>query len=277
MSTIDQALVDVELEPWLLDQPNGGLIDDPNDHSFGASFPSSLLIPRNEWKDKIDEKEEQGYSLQNYFDYVYNQNPVSSCVYNAACRCYAIRYAVLYGASKMVIPSPMSGYNQVAKSRNSGSYVRGAMEHLTKVGVLPSDRYKSIFKHTLHENTPFTRRMPNGWEETAKHFRVAEDGWYSINSKEEFASAILHRLPICYGRSGHSICAEDLLYEAKGGRITYYISYCDSYSKSRGKNGRLLDSEKKWSTGGTWCCAEILAPDDPWQPAGIGNGNLRDL
>jgi hypothetical protein len=269
----DPALIDVDFKPWSPGDSMGGLIDDKDHHSMGASFPTKLVIPRNEWKDKIDERKESGYSLQNFFDYVYNQNPESSCVYNAACRCYAIRYAVLYGPKYMVIPSPMSGYNQVARSRNSGSYVWGAMEHLIEVGVLPSDKYQSIFKHTLHENTPFTRRMPDGWEETAKNFRVAEDGWYSINSKEEFASALLHDMPICHGRRGHSICAEDLVRDGN----KFYVSYCDSYSKSHGKNGRLLDSERNWSTGGTWACGKVLQPDDPWQPAGEGNGNLKDL
>jgi|3_EtaG_2_1085321.scaffolds.fasta_scaffold00608_16 hypothetical protein len=264
---INPALIDIVRDEWKPGQELGGLIH--SEESFGVSFPSSFVIPRNEWKDRIDDRKSKNYALQNFFDYVYNQNPESSCVYNAACRCYAIRYAVQYGKKYMFIPSPMSGYNQVARSRNSGSTCWGAMEHLTEVGILFSDKHAN-FKHTYQENTPFSRNMPQGWRDTARHLRVAKNGWFSIGSKEEFASALLHDMPICYGRKGHSICGEDLLHDGR----RFLVRYCDSYSKSRGDNGRLYDSESNWSTGGAWCCAETLAPDDPSQPAGPKGGTL---
>lgn len=242
----------------------GGWLESEEDETYGSAFPDSLLVPRSEWRDRIREREEMGISLANYHPYVYNQHPESSCVYNAACGCLTIRRNLALGLSHQVVLSPMSGYCRVASYRHSGSTMWGALELTNESGVLPSDGHdqSSHFRHTFHENTPFTRRLPDGWQDTARHFRTIE--WFRIDSREQFASALLQNMPICYGRSGHSICAEDLVYE----RGAYYVRYCDSYGTGRGDNGRLYDSERMWATGGAWACREVTLPDDPARPAG---------
>lgn len=242
-----------------VDHRFGGWIESSEDKTFGSAFPDSFLVPRDEWRDRIHEREEAGHSLKNYHPYVYNQHPESSCVYNAAAGCLTIRRNIQLGEKWQVVLSPMSGYGQVARYRHSGSTMWGALGWTSEHGLLPSDRYGGRFPHEFHENRPFDRRLPDGWEDTARHFRAIE--WFRVDSREQFASALLHDMPICYGRSGHSICAEDLIYDT--GRRRFYVRYCDSYGLGRGDDGRLYDSERMWATGGAWACRQVTQPDDP--------------
>ena len=138
---------------------------------------------------------------------------------------------------------------------------------IQSIGLLPADvrGQDKYFKHVLQECKPFIQResMPSGFRDTAKHFRVLE--WYSINSREEFGSAILQDMPVCYGRNGHSIKGEDLVIDSRGNVV---LRYKDSYGLGRGDEGRLYDSQSRWSTGGAWACASVTRPSDPRFPAG---------
>lgn len=267
---IDPKYLDVEPDIWRPGDEFGGLIESDEDNLMGQAFPDAFMVPRSEWRDRIEERKNLNYRLSNFYQYVYNQSPESSCVHNSMAACVGIRRCVSLGEKHRVITSPMSSYGQVARSRNSGSTMWGAMEYSVEYGQLPSDKHSSTFRHTLHENTPFTRRLPNGWEKTARHFRVMPDGWFRIDSREQFASALLNDMPICYGRRGHSICAEDLLMDGRN----FIVSYRDSYSTRRGDNGRLYDSESRWGTSGAWCCHSVRVPDDPSKPAGDDGGDL---
>ena len=248
---INDEYVDVSLE-------YAGWLESEEDRSFGIAFPDSLTIDRTEWRDRINERAEASHMLANYHPYVFNQHPESSCVYNAAAGCVMIRWNIQLGVKKQVVLSPMSGYCRVARSRHSGSTMWGALTQCSKTGLLPSDKHSDDYEHTFHENTPFVwpKSLPAGWRDTAKLFRATE--WFRIDSREQFASALLQDMPICYGRNGHSICAEDLVWDE--GR--FLVRYCDSYGTSRGDGGRLYDSERHWATGGAWACRVVTVPDN---------------
>ena len=269
---IDPQFIDVEYDQWKPGDEFGGWIETADDKLFGAAFPDAFLVPRSEWRDRIEDRKQAGHSLANYYQHVYHQAPESSCVHNAMARCVGIRRCLSLGEKYRVITSPMWSYSQVARSRHSGSYMWEAGEFSERNGQLPASGYgqDKVFKHTFHENTPFTRSLPRGGELTARHFRVMTDGWFAISSREQFASALLNDMPICYGRRGHSICAEDLVYDGR----RFLVRYCDSYGTSRGENGRLYDSENNWGTGGAWCCHSVRLPDDPSKPAGDDGGTL---
>lgn len=240
-----------------------GWIESDEDATYGEPFPDKLLIPRSEWRDRIEERKRAGHELKHFFPKPFNQNPESSCVYNAGCGCLMTVRNFNLGLEHEVRLSPMAGYCRVAKHRHSGSTMWGCLEVLKEDGVLPSDKNEKYqFDHVLHENTPFIlpRSLPSGWQETAKLFRVTE--WLRIDSREQFGSALLQDMPICYGRSGHSIKGEDMVYE--NGK--FLCRYCDSYGLGRGTDGRLFDSEKMWATGGAWACRTVTLPDDPNAP-----------
>ena len=267
-------LIGIDINPAYLDldEPGmpgeyGGLIESQEFDRYGREFPRDLLLDKSTWPDRIRKREKAKHQMKNYSPYVVNQSPTSTCVYCSASSCLMARYNVQVGLKYAVILAPMSGYCFATRRASSGSTMWGAMEWTTETGLLPAnvngqDRY---FKHVLQECKPFIQRedMPSGFRETAKHFKVLE--WYAISSREEFGSAILQDMPVCYGRSGHSIMGEDLVIDSRGNVV---LRYKDSYGTGRGDDGRLYDSQNKWSTGGAWACASVTRPSDPRFPAG---------
>lgn len=199
--------------------------------------------------------------------YVADGFGVHNCVFNAAAGVLMRLWCMHVGMQHAVILSPMSGYCQVATSRHSGSYMMDALELTSTWGLLPSSEHgqKDKFKHTFHENTPFVRKssLPDGCEETAIHFRVKE--WLRIENEIHFGSALLNQFPICYGRDGHSICGEDMVF--KSGSADPLCRSCDSYRfKNRDGTGRIYDSMRKWAAGGAWAGRTSTVPHDPAHP-----------
>ena len=261
-----------------------GVIESAEDATFGAAWPDRLQVfRRNEW---ADEKRRQFENLGTYtpgrlyLEPWNNQTPESSCVYNSAEGGWRYLWNRQLGPAFGMKCSPMSGYINQTTRRHTGSTMWGAMEWMTEVGLLPekSSRYTdaagllachgrsvALCRHTFHQNTPFVQRsaLPDGWRSTAKHFRVLE--WIRIDTVEQFASALLHRLPIIYGRQRHCILGSDLVQDDRG---RWLVEYLDSYGPGRGDNGRLYDTEANWSTGGAWAAASVVVPDNPLRPAG---------
>jgi hypothetical protein len=258
---IDSKLIDIEFS-------FDGYRGQGDERDFGEEFPTALLIPKSEWKDRIQDLKDtdpfensvhpKGCIVANYGNYVFNQAPESSCVLNATAGAIMRRWNMQLGLKKAVVLSPMSAYCQLAKSRNSGSYMLDALELTRTKGILPSDKHKTQYKHTFHENTPFVREsaLPEGWEETGKLFKVLE--WLRCNSLEQFMSALLNQYPVVYGRSGHSIVGEDPIDE----KNKFYCRSCDSYGfDNRDGTGRIYDSERMMSTSGAWACRVVTVPE----------------
>lgn len=270
---IDPKLIDIELEPA------GHLSGGMDDRSFGIPFPDELLIPKSEWKDRITDLKDndpfhvdgphpQGCISANYIPkgHTYNQHPESSCVLNATCAAIQTVRNMCLGVEHAIKLSPMWLYCQLARSRHSGSYMWQALELTLKIGALPSDLHADIFAATCHENTPFgwpSKLVEDGDTDTSRHFRPLE--YLRIDDATQFCSALLNQYPVVYGRSGHSICARDLVYESR----KYMARSLDSYGwDNRDGTGNIYDSERMLSTGGAWALRVVTLPDDPRRPAG---------
>mgnify|MGYP003334078817 FL=1 len=259
--TIDPAHIDVEFTA-------DGMLSG-GDMSFGAEFRSDWLIGRSEWRDRIEAKKAAGGGLEQYNLKINDQNPESSCVCNAAETCFRTVWTRQLGVEHSIDFSPMSLYTRICSSRHSGSWMPDALAELEDNGILPEDTpaNRARFKHVVHQNTPFIRErdLPDGWKQTAKHFRVIKGEWYRLpDDNEAFASALLSDMPICYGRSGHSIAALTLVYS--DGR--FLAKYAQSYGTDVGDNGYQYDSERNWNTDGAWCLRAVTMPSDVSKPAG---------
>lgn len=272
---VDPAMIDVE------DFASDGLLEaDPDEErAFGSRFPSELLIPRDRWRDRIEQIRDSNpfvdsphpreALMANYTPKVFDQHPESSCVLNASAGAIMRVYARQVGmGARWVVLSPMATYCQMTHRRHSGTYMWRALEYTQKDGMIPSSDYKdqaTIFRHTFHENTPWSRPndLPDGWKQTARHFRPLE--WLRIDNEEQFGSSLLHQCPIVYGRSGHSMVAEDLVLDGRN----FLARTCDSYGfRNRDGTGRIYDSRRKWSTAGAWALRAVNMPHDVAMPAG---------
>lgn len=242
-----------------------------------GQFNSAWIIPKAEWKDMVEFIEEKKTALPYYRIHRNNQNPESSCVHNVAEVVRDCMRSKTLGLPYHIKCSPMSSYCRVTTRRHSGSMMWGALQ-ATKAGIrgngqMPEDnpRNRAIFgKHVFHQNTPFAynhgaKYYKDGWQDVAQWFTVVE--WYAINSYEEFVSALIRGWGVCYGRSGHSIAGlQPVMYQG-----SVACKYLDSYGHGRGTDGYLIDTWRKMSTGGAWCCREVTLPPNlarPWEPCG---------
>ena len=70
-------------------------------------------------------------------------------------------------------------------------------------------------------------------------------------------------MSVVYGRSGHSILAEDMV--MRNGN--FYARSCDSYGfNNRDGTGRIYDSRRMWATGGAWVAIVGTMSDDLQKP-----------
>lgn len=252
---IDPKLIDVEFKF------DGLTYDAPEDQLLAAGakqFPRELLIDRSEWDDRIAELDKTKQWAENYSGRFTAQNNSHECVAHASCQSAMVAFNRQYnGMGHDVWFSPLALYTRVTGGRRwGGSNVIDSMYEMIENGLIPDhdgpagkNTQAKKFEHTLHETSGRTedwwptsgwvtpRQLPDGWEETAKHFKALEV--YTIPTREAHASALLRGWCICNGRNGHSIPHVSLVKD--GGR--YLSKYKDSYRVMR------YDSERLWGGG----------------------------
>lgn len=247
--------------------------------SAGAvRFPDELRIERGQWDSWIAQNDEHKSSAIDYSARFTHQGNSHECVCHASVQSFEIAYNRKFAGTKhAVFFSPVSLYTRITGgSQWGGSNVMDALSELIGRGVLPEHDgpewlggkggQAKRFKATVHQTSGRSEdhwptkgwiresSFPDGWEQTARHFRVLEA--FTIPDKEAHASALLRGLCIVNGRQGHSIPHAKLV--KSDGR--YLSKYRDSYNRD------LFDSEGLW--GGGYAIASVTAPDDPLKPAG---------
>tara|TARA_R110002074_G_scaffold401372_1_gene599345 strand:+ start:730 stop:1530 length:801 start_codon:yes stop_codon:yes gene_type:complete len=252
---IDPKLIDVEFK-------FDGLKDDATEDQLLAAgakrFPESLLIDRSEWDDRIEELDKQKQWAEDYSGRFTAQANSHECVAHASCQNAQIAFNRQYnGMDNDVWFSPLALYTRVTGgSRWGGSNVLSTMRQMMANGLIPDhdgpagkNSQQKLFDHTLHETSGRTEdwwptsgwvnpsELPDGWEETAKHFRALEV--YTVPDRAAHASALLRGWCVTNGRNGHSIPHVRL--QKDGNR--YLSKYKDSYRVYR------YDSEKLWGGG----------------------------
>ena len=270
---IDPKLIDVEFE-W------DGLLVDPSERELyyaGAkSFPDKFLIGRSEWDDRINEHEKNQSSADYFSGRFTHQGDSHECVCHAAHPAFMCAYnRQLGGLEHEVWFSPLALYTRITGGRRwGGSSVIDSLYEMTERGMIPDhdgpegkNAQHEQFKHTVHQTSGRTegwwptkgwispRELPEGWEETAEHFRVLE--CYTVPNEEAHASALLQGYVVVNGRQGHSIPHMTLVKE--NGR--YLSKYKDSYNTFR------FDSERLW--GGGYVIRATTMPHNPEDPSEI--------
>lgn len=238
-------------------------------------FPAEAEIPRVDWDDWIRDQEKYQSAPEHYSGRFSHQGDSHECVTHMSMQLAEITCNRQYGGlGHQVWFSPLALYTRLTGGRQwGGSNVRHALEVMMSEGMLPehdgpggdNDQHKR-FKHTVHQTSGRSEghwptkgwiresQFPDGWEETARCFRVLE-AYIIPPDRIAFASAVL-RWGAGNGRNGHSIPHVALV---KSDRGEYMSKYKDSYDLFR------FDSERLFSNGG-WCIRAMTMPHDPAQP-----------
>lgn len=250
-------------------------------------FPAALHIDPKDWPDAARENDKHSTWAFNYLDRFTHQGSSHECTCHSLSRTFeAARNrarGMVYGGPEAgkrldassqfgsVWVSPISVYAEANPDQWGGASIRRVLEIATRRGFLP-DKIQPRdygFKHTLHGTAggtgsinqsagPWTSvgRFPEGWKETAKHFRVIEvifpETW------EQIVCLVLHGYAVCVGRNGHAIPYTMWNPEQQ------VMGYVDSYNLVRWDSLRTLKS----AVGGAYTIATVTLPDDWSRPAG---------
>lgn len=286
---IDPKLIDVfDVEGGYI----GGEEDTP-DGLFSAcgaaarKFPKSMIVPRDERKDMARENDRLKTFGIHYLDRFTAQGDSHECAAHAVTRSIeaarnrhrGITYAdgprkdFRYTASSKgsVWLSPLSLYIESNPGRWGGSNIVRNVNIAQRRGSLP-DRVQPAeynFRHTLHGSAggknssnqsigPWVSlaNLPEGFEETSKHFRPLEI--FIIENEDEGISALLHGGVIAYGRRGHAVPV------ARWDHEQNVFAYVDSYDRV------LYDSAATFRSAcqGAVCVWTVEQPNDWSRPAG---------
>lgn len=241
-------------------------------------FPDNLRIPRSDWDDWIAQNDANKSAAIDYSARQTHQGNSHECVCHASIQSFEIAYNRQFAGTKYAFyGAPLALYTLITGGRQyGGSNVMSAVEAMMQRGILPEHDgpewlggkggQAKRFKATVHQTSGRSEdhwatkgwiresQFADGWEQTARHFRVIEA--FTIPDAEAHISALLRGLCVVNGRNGHSIPHVQMV--KSGG--AYLSKYRDSYLRD------LFDSERM--LGGGFAVATVTMPDDPLKPAG---------
>lgn len=251
------------------------------------AMPDALRVEQKDFSERARQNDELHTWPINYVDRFTNQQPTHECTCHSlrtnfeAARNRQIGVIFSEGPKKdfryaesaqfgSVWVSPLSDYAEANPRQSGGANVRQVMEIACRRGLLP-DKIQPReygFKHQLQGTTgqgnsnqshgPWValRNFPDGWEETAKHFKPLEvifpESW------EDAISLVLNGITVSVGRQGHAIPWSQWLPDKQ------LMAYVDSYDIVRYDSLRTVKSA--WQ--GAFAIANVTTPNDWLKPAG---------
>lgn len=255
--------------------------------SASREFPASLWIEPRDWADKAADNDRHGTWGLNFIDRFTNQHPTHECT------CHSLRAnfeaarnrarGVIYpdgpvvgrryaesGEFGSVWVSALSVYAEANPDRWGGANVRRVLEIAVRRGFLPDLTQPADygFRHAINGTSGrgnsnqsggawmSVSRFPEGWRETAAHFRPLEVIF--PESYEQAVCLVLHGLVVSVGRSGHAVPWAKWV---AGQRL---MAYPDSYDIVRYDSDRTARSA--WR--GSFAIASVTLPDDWGKPCG---------
>jgi hypothetical protein len=288
---VDPSLVDVTLPPSGYDDDVAA--GDTHDvlwdicGSASREVPAAIRIDSSRWTEKAEENDEFRTWPANFCDRFTNQNP------NHFCTCHSLgtnfeiarnrqrgvifpdgpKVGFRYEESKSsgsVWVSPMSVYAEANPREWGGASVRHVLDICIRRGFIPDKTQPAEygFKHTLAGTTGKgglnqssgswtpVRSFPDGWQETAKNFRIQEVIF--PESAEDIMCLVLHGYAVCVGRNGHAVPYAIANVERK------MIGYIDSYDVIRWDSWNTV----RKAVSGSYAIASVTTPDDWSKPAG---------
>lgn len=171
-------------------------------------FPKELLIPRSEWKARIDEMTAQKTRLKDLAAY-YNlkckdQQRTNYCWCNAPTYCTEL--TLIKQNQKKTVLSAASVGGPIKNFWNVGGWGKEALEWITKNGIVPQDLWP--------ENDIDSQYYTEANKAVAKNYAVQE--WFELTpgDRDQLISALLHRIPVAIGLAwwSHEVTAENVVW-----------------------------------------------------------------
>jgi hypothetical protein len=289
---VDPALVDVVLpeHDGYPDEIAAADTPDAMRDACGAAardFPDGLWIDAKDREDKARENDKNKTWGINYLDRFTNQDPSHECT------CHALRASAEAARNRArglifsggpvkgkryeesargsVFLSPLSVYPIANPRRYGGAGCIQVLDISCRNGFIP-DKIQPAeygFKHTLQGTTGrgginqssgawiTERQFPDGWKETAKHFKPLEI--IVTTDWEQALCMLLHGIVLGYGRKGHAVPP------SFWNVASNVYGYTDSYDLVRYDSASTFRSAVR---SGVYGIVTMTTPDDWMKPAG---------
>lgn len=204
--------------------------------AFAAPF-SIPVIPRSEWKERIEEQERTGNHLENVCDQfqipVKNQGSTNYCWINAPVHCLEIMRA--YQGQGYVELSPASCGGPKTDFRNVGGLGTEGVEFLVEEGAVPVSLWPA--------NAISRKYNTSAARQERKKYRVLE--WWELQPRnyDQLITCLLLNMPVAIGLNWwrHEVTAIRAILDQ--GRVAVLIN--NSWGPQWGKNGRGVLTESK--------------------------------
>jgi hypothetical protein len=220
---------------------------EPRFQSYADVVPT---IPESQWPAEAEKIKAAGGGCSALVTRIYDQKSEGSCVANACSQAHEICQAIQNGKENVVPLSAISLYKRIGRSAQSGAMVSDGLDEMAEKGVLPLDtpENRAKFGDCVMPNTGFRTAYPSGWEAVAAKFTAHE--WFIVDTLAELITALIHQEPVVVGRSGHSICYCDPVYD--NGKLL--VKYANSWG-NWGENGYGYDSLSMIRSSASWAFA----------------------
>lgn len=201
-------------------------------------FPDELLIPRDEWKERIEEKERKKQRLTDKClaagDIWLNQKP------SWYCWCYCVVQGTMAALieqgdpARRLVPESVAG--PIMGYRKKGSWPSKAVEYAARHGI--ADDTAWMWESHSQANSS---RYFQGSRENASLTKPHK--WCDVVTFEQKASLLLRNAPIPsgYGWMGHAMCSADLVIMSNG---AFGCLDIDSYARHGRFNTQAIQEDK---------------------------------
>jgi len=196
------------------------------------------VIPRKHWPELIGT-----VSLRPKVPMIFDQDGVGSCATESATQ--AVQVCRALSGLPFEQLNPWFVYHTTSGGRDQGSNIDDNLVFLREHGVAP----ESVWPRSKGWRAAPSREA----SEAAKKYRI--DEFFDIASWEEFGTALLSGFSVCFGYSGHSVLAVELL---DTDRLLYANSWDDSWGDEG--YGTLRSSSVHWGYG-AWAVRSVVVPD----------------
>lgn len=215
-----------------------------------TSLPSSMMIPRSQWTDRVKKMEETESRVSDILLQAgvksLNQSNTNYCWTNGVVTgiqaMLAMNNALYYLLSSASVAAKIKSY------RNQGGWGGDALEYIVENGICSVDLWPANYWQNAKYDTTESRAQ------RAKN-KVTE--WYDLRARnfDELFCCLLHRIPVAVGYNwwSHEVCAIDPVVL---GNNQYGIRFRNSWGDSYGDQGFNILAERK-ATPDDACAARV--------------------
>ena len=205
--------------------------------AFATPFPLPV-IPRSEWRDRIEQMDKEkrwpkNHKLFSGFQSL-DQNGTSYCWINAPVQC--VHYVRAIQGEKHVPLSPASVGAPIKGYRNVGGWGTQGLKYMTEHGVAPQSMWPANAINRKYDTA----------ESREERKKYIVDEWWELkaNSFDQLVTCLLLGYPVAIGLSwwGHEVTACAV---AVRGSDDFLVDIDNSWSSRWGDNGHSLLTQSK--------------------------------